>query len=186
MRSKVYFSIIVVLAVAIIGIIGVIAFLWTHPKEIEEVTTDEEGGVISVEDEMQDRAWMIYPDMYQYLQENGVPGASDEYAYVNADYIVNNADVPEDTKVDSFSYNVSYILNEMFNDYDSADYKYLNVELAQDENEAYELRHYIMLNVNGTYLFYVIIENVDCTYANVLPYASREDGIETIQNIMKR
>ncbi len=186
MRSKVYVAIVVALAAAIISVLGAIIYLWTHPKGIQKVLVDEEGKAVSEEDVMQERAWEIYPEVHQYLQENGVPGASDEYAYTNADYFVKNSDVPESTRVDSFSNNVSYILDEMFNDYDSANYKLLNVELAQDDNGAYELRHYIMLDVNDVTLFYVVIENVDCTYANALPYASREEGIETIQKIMKR
>ena len=186
MKSKVYITIVVFLTAAIIGVLGAIIFLWTHPRGIQEVLTDEEGKAVSEEDMMQERAWEIYPELYQYLQKNGVPGASDEYAYTNADYFVNNSDVPESTKVGAFSPNVSYILDEMFNDYDSANYKLLNVELAQDDNDAYEIRHYIMLDVNDVTLFYVVIENTDCTYANVLPYASREEGIETIQKIMKR
>lgn len=186
MRSKVYVAVVVILTIAIVGVMGAIIFLWTHPREVRKVLVDEEGKAVSEEDVMQERAWEIYPEVYQYLQENGVPGASDEYAYTNADYFVNNSDVPEGTKVDSFSPNVSYILDEMFDDYDSANYKLLNVELAQDDNDAYELRHYIMLDVNDVTLFYVVIENIDCTYANVLPYASRDEGIKTIQKIMKR
>lgn len=185
MSSKVYYSIIIFLFAAIVAVSVITIMLWTHPKEIVEQAVNEDGEEVSDVDALIERAERIYPDVYESFVENASTSVEPYDSYTLADYIVDNKDAPSEY-IDNYSIGTSYILNSILKDYDTESYSLLNVELDLDANGAYVLRQYFSIYTDSNVYYYVVCEDINKTYANVLPYLDMDDAVQSIISIIQR
>lgn len=174
---------IVLLAILILGLLGGIIYLWTHPRYVEPNYYDENNKVIAEEEAMSNSTLESLPQLNVYIVTHAKDDAEFDMVEIkNSSYYIDKKNILQPETIDNVSPGSSEILNQILDDYRTDQYLMIDAELGTDTLGNDELRQYVIIGEKRK-VFYVIVENSDYVFANPLPYASLDEYIEVIKHM---